>query len=108
MSVIKKILSLTFLVGSSISYSHADLVELNSTTTDRIEILTNTLANGTYADSDDSSKTAQFNTGISESPQIVLQEDYKHLNIKPLYRNSVVKYFPKSREYYEIKQSRQN
>lgn len=103
MSVIKKILPLTFLFGGSISYTHADLVELNSTTTDRIEMLTSTLANGAYADSDDSSKTTQFNTEISESPQVVLQEDYKHLNIKPLYKNSVVKYFPKSREYYEIK-----
>lgn len=83
-------------------------MEFNSIPTDRIEILTSALAHGADTDSDNSSKTAEFNTEISESPQGVLQEDYTHLNIKTLYKDSVVKYFLKSREYYEIRKFSNN
>lgn len=101
--MMKKILAFFLLAGMSLSTTFADLVEINSSSdSDPIDALTRAIAQGSYGDSNASIGSSDVDD-VSGSPQIVSPQDYKKLNIKRLYGDSVVRYHPNNNKYIESK-----
>lgn len=95
------------LIVTSVS---AELVQ----TSDRLEQLSKTLSQGSYNPEDlDLPSSAKLNVNLKEkedadSFSIVKSEDYARLKVKPLYEDSVIKYSEKSKDFFEVRNFKNN
>lgn len=81
---------------------------------DRLEQLSKTLSQGSYNPEDlDLPASAKMNVNLKEkedadSFSIVKSEDYSRLKVKPLYEDSVIKYSEKSKNFFEVRNFKNN